>query len=78
MGEAGEGRNITHQQKKLNDEELLYFRDRFDIPLSDSEASTAPFYKPDNDSDEIKYIIIGTYFKNIKFHFFKKMKKSTF
>ena len=57
LGEAGEGRNITHQQKKLNDEELLYFRDRFDIPLSDSEASTAPFYKPDNDSDEIKYII---------------------
>ena len=57
LGEAGEGRNITHQQKKLNDKELLYFRDRFDIPLSDSEASTAPFYKPDNDSDEIKYII---------------------
>ena len=57
LGEAGEGRNITHQQKKLNDEELLYFRDRFDIPLSDSEASTAPFYKPDNDSDEITYII---------------------
>ena len=56
LGEAGEGRNITHQQKKLNDEELLYFRDRFDIPLSDSEASTAPFYKPDNNSDEIKYI----------------------
>ena len=57
LGEAGEGRNITHQQKKLNDKELLYFRDRFDIPLSDSEASTAPFYKPDNDSDEITYII---------------------
>ena len=56
LGAAGEGRNITHQQKKLNDEELLYFRDRFDIPLSDSEASTAPFYKPDNNSDEIKYI----------------------
>ena len=56
LGEAGEGRNITHQQKKLNDEELLYFRDRFDIPLSDSEASTAPFYKPDNNSDEIIYI----------------------
>ena len=56
LGEAGEGRNITHQQKKLNDQELLYFRDRFDIPLSDSEASTAPFYKPDNNSDEIIYI----------------------
>ena len=56
LGEAGEGRNITHQQKKLNDEELLHFRDRFDIPLSDSEASTAPFYKPNDKSDEIKYI----------------------
>ena len=56
LGEAGEGRNITHQQKKLNDKELLHFRDRFDIPLSNSEASTAPFYKPDDKSDEIKYI----------------------
>ena len=56
LGEAGEGRNITHQQKKLNDEELLHFRDRFDIPLPDSEASTAPFYKPDDNSDEIIYL----------------------
>ena len=56
LGEAGEGRNITHQQKKLNDEELLHFRDRFDIPLSDSEASTTPFYKPEDKSDEIIYI----------------------
>ena len=56
LGEAGEGRNITHQQKKLNDEELLHFRDRFDIPLSDSEASTAPLYKPNDKSDEITYI----------------------
>ena len=56
LGEAGEGRNITHQQKKLNDEELLYFRDRFDIPLSDDETSTAPLYKPNDKSDEIIYI----------------------
>ena len=56
LGEAGEGRNITHQQKKLNDEELLYFRDRFAIPLADSEASIAPFYKPNDKSDEIIYI----------------------
>ena len=56
LGEAGEGRNITHQQKKLNDEELLHFRDRFDIPLSNSEASTAPLYKPNDKSDEITYI----------------------
>ena len=56
LGEAGEGRNITHQQKKLNDEELLHFRDRFNIPLSDSEASTAQLYKPNDKSDEITYI----------------------
>ena len=56
LGEAGEGRNITHQQKKLNDDELLQFRDRFDIPLSNAEAFTTPFYKPDDKSDEIKYM----------------------
>ena len=46
LGEAGEGRNITHQQKKLNQEELLYFRDRFDIPLSDKQSQSTLFYKP--------------------------------
>jgi pyruvate dehydrogenase E1 component len=56
LGEAGEGRNITHQQKKLNEEELLHFRSRFDIPLSDEECIKAPFYKPGKDSDEIKYL----------------------
>jgi len=56
LGEAGEGRNITHQQKKLNEEELLHFRSRFDIPLSDDECIKAPFYKPGEDSDEIKYL----------------------
>jgi pyruvate dehydrogenase E1 component len=56
LGEAGEGRNITHQQKKLNEEELLHFRSRFDIPLSDEECIKAPFYKPSDDSDEIKYM----------------------
>ncbi|HKJ41247.1 MAG TPA: pyruvate dehydrogenase (acetyl-transferring), homodimeric type [Sunxiuqinia sp.] len=56
LGEAGEGRNITHQQKKLNEEELMHFRDRFDIPISDEDVATAPFYKPDDDSDEIKYL----------------------
>jgi pyruvate dehydrogenase E1 component len=56
LGEAGEGRNITHQQKKLNEEELLYFRDRFNIPLVDSEAMKAPFYKPPEDSDELIYL----------------------
>jgi pyruvate dehydrogenase E1 component len=56
LGEAGEGRNITHQQKKLNEEELLDFRSRFGIPLSDEKARTAPFYKPSKDSEEIKYL----------------------
>ena len=56
MGEAGEGRNITHQQKKLNEKELLYFRDRFDIRLSDDDAIHAPFYNLDENSDEIKYL----------------------
>ncbi len=56
MGEAGEGRNITHQQKKLNEEELLHFRSRFDIPLSDEEAVKMPFYRPDDDSEEIQYL----------------------
>ena len=56
LGEAGEGRNITHQQKKLNEKELLYFRDRFGIPLSDEDAMKAPFYKPSDDSEEIKYL----------------------
>jgi len=56
MGEAGEGRNITHNQKKLNQEELLYFRDRFNIKLSDDKAINAPFYNLDENSDEIKYL----------------------
>ncbi|RMF09423.1 MAG: pyruvate dehydrogenase (acetyl-transferring), homodimeric type [Candidatus Neomarinimicrobiota bacterium] len=57
MGEAGEGRNITHQQKELNEQELLYFRDRFDIPLSDEQARQAPFYRPADDSPEIQYLL---------------------
>ena len=56
LGEAGEGRNITHSQKKLNEDELLQFRSRFDIPLSDEECIKAPFYKPGEDSEEIKYL----------------------
>lgn len=56
LGEAGEGRNITHQQKKLNEDELKLFKKRFDIPISDEDISRAPFYKPTDDSPEIKYI----------------------
>ena len=57
LGEAGEGRNITHQQKKLNEEELKYFRGRFGIPISDEGIGKAPFYKPAEDSEEMKYLL---------------------
>ncbi|MEE8349992.1 MAG: pyruvate dehydrogenase (acetyl-transferring), homodimeric type [Acidobacteriota bacterium] len=56
LGEAGEGKNITHQQKKLNAEELKAFRSRFAIPLSDEEITGAPFYKPADDNIEIRYL----------------------
>ena len=56
LGEAGEGKNITHQQKKLNEEELRHFRSRFGIPISDEDIDTVPFYKPDEDSPEMKYL----------------------
>jgi pyruvate dehydrogenase E1 component len=56
LGEAGEGKNITHQQKKLNEDELRRFRSRFGIPVSDEEIADAPFYRPTDDSQEIQYI----------------------
>jgi len=56
LGEAGEGRNVTHQQKELNEQELLDFRDRFDIPLSDTEVKGAPLYRPAEDSREMVYM----------------------
>src|SRR5271169_6173616 len=52
LGEAGEGKNITHQQKKLNEEELRAFRTRFGIPISDAEVGHTPFYRPAEDSIE--------------------------
>jgi pyruvate dehydrogenase E1 component len=57
LGEAGEGRNITHQQKKLNEDELAEFRSRFGIPISDNEVADAPFYRPPDDSREIQYLL---------------------
>ena len=57
MGEAGEGRNITHQQKKLNEKELREFRTRFDVPLKDEEVVETPFYRPPRDSVETKYLL---------------------
>src|SRR6185436_6152235 len=56
VGESGEGKNITHQQKKLNDEEIKAFRTRFGIPISDEEVAKAPFYRPEPESAEMQYI----------------------
>ncbi|HET7559030.1 MAG TPA: pyruvate dehydrogenase (acetyl-transferring), homodimeric type [Limnochordia bacterium] len=56
LGEAGEGKNITHQQKKLNEDELLRFRSRFGIPISDDRVAEAPFYRPADDSVEMQYL----------------------
>ncbi len=56
LGEAGEGRNITHQQKKLNEEELRHFRNRFDIPIADECLADACFFKPPDDTEEMKYL----------------------
>ena len=57
IGEAGEGKNITHQQKKLNEDELRAFRTRFGIPVSDDEVAKAPFYRPPDNSPEISYMM---------------------
>lgn len=56
LGESGEGKNISHQQKKLNEEELKEFRTRFGIPISDEDIAATPFYKPDDNSPEMKYL----------------------
>ncbi len=56
LGEAGEGRNVTHQQKKLNEVELREFRTRFGIPISDEDVAKAPFYRPPEDSPEMQYL----------------------
>jgi pyruvate dehydrogenase E1 component len=56
LGEAGEGKNISHQQKKLNEKELREFRARFGVPISDDEIAEMPFYRPPADSAEMKYL----------------------
>jgi pyruvate dehydrogenase E1 component len=56
LGEAGEGRNPTHQQKKLNEEELMYFRKRMDIPVPEDVVHGISFYKPADDSAEMVYL----------------------
>ncbi len=56
MGEAGQGRMTTHQQKKLERADLVAFRNRFDLPLSDEQAASLAFYKPAEDSPEMRYL----------------------
>ncbi len=56
MGESGEGQNITHQQKKMGEESLLQFRDRFNIPISEERVDELPFYKPEEDSAPMRYL----------------------
>jgi pyruvate dehydrogenase E1 component len=57
IGEAGEGKNITHQQKKLNEDELKAFRTRFGIPIGDDQVAKAPFYRPPENSPEVTYLL---------------------
>ena len=57
LGEAGEGRNITHQQKKMNEKELREFRARFGVPVSDEEIAQTPFFRPALESRETKYLL---------------------
>ncbi|MFN0056527.1 MAG: pyruvate dehydrogenase (acetyl-transferring), homodimeric type [Planctomycetales bacterium] len=57
LGEAGEGKNITHSQKKMNEDELREFRSRFGIPISDDQVAETPFYKPPADSPEMEYLM---------------------
>jgi pyruvate dehydrogenase E1 component len=56
MGKIGEGKNTVHQTKKLSDEDIKAFRDRFNIPIPDSQIADIPFYKPADDTPEMKYL----------------------
>ncbi|MBK6471959.1 MAG: pyruvate dehydrogenase (acetyl-transferring), homodimeric type [Betaproteobacteria bacterium] len=56
MGSAGEGKNTAHQAKKLTDEDVRFFRDRFNIPISDADLPKIPFYKPADDTPEMRYL----------------------
>jgi len=57
LGEAGEGKNISHQQKKMNEKELREFRKRFNIPITDDVIADTPFFRPAPDSVETKYLL---------------------
>lgn len=56
LGKSAEGQMVTHQQKKLSDDDLRVFRDRFNIPISDEEIARLPFCKPGDDGEELKYL----------------------
>ena len=56
MGKAGEGKNTVHQTKKLTDDDVRYMRDRFNIPVPDSELANIPYYKPADDTPEMQYL----------------------
>ena len=56
MGGAGQGRMTTHQQKKLERDDLIAFRNRFDLPLTDEQAAALEFVKPADDSAEMRYL----------------------
>jgi pyruvate dehydrogenase E1 component len=56
MGVSGEGQMITHQAKKMTEDALLAFRDRFELPLTDEQVRAAEYYKPPEDSPEMKYL----------------------
>ena len=56
MGDAGEGQNVTHQRKKLDEDALKAFRDRFNIPVSDAEIGELPFARPEENSEELRYL----------------------
>jgi Pyruvate dehydrogenase complex, dehydrogenase (E1) component len=57
MGRAAEARNVAHQVKKLTDDDIREFRDRFNIPVPDSELPKLPFFKPADDTPEMKYLM---------------------
>tara|TARA_B100001741_G_scaffold91526_1_gene75026 strand:- start:1967 stop:5023 length:3057 start_codon:yes stop_codon:yes gene_type:complete len=56
MGKSGESINTTHQQKKLDVDDLMYYRDRFDVPLTDEQVKNIEYYRPNENSEEIKYL----------------------
>ena len=57
LGEAGEASNVAHKRKSLEEEELKAYRDRFDLPISDEKIADAPFFRPEEDSEELTYLL---------------------